>query len=237
MADRKCSIEGCNKKHIAKGFCSKHYDKLRKYGDPLFIKQETICSIEDCKEKHYALGFCNRHYETFKKYGDPLFTKTEKHGMSKTQTYRCWTNMKQRCNNKKKSQYKDYGGRGIKVCEEWINSFLEFHKDMGECPDNHSIDRIDVNGNYEPGNCRWADNTTQSQNTRTRTYSKTGCKGVTKLKDKFQALISKDGKNYYLKLHNTFEEAVIARLKGELKYWGYIQQTDFKHLLNNNNNN
>lgn len=88
------------------------------------------------------------------------------HGMSKSPTFRTWCEMRNRCNNPKCKRYADYGGRGITVCERW-RLFANFLADMGERPScDHSIDRIDVNGNYEPGNCRWATATVQNNNTR-----------------------------------------------------------------------
>ena len=83
--------------------------------------------------------------------------------------YAIWHGMRQRCLNPNHASWKNYGGRGIQVCERWRRSFADFVADMGPRPSpTHSIDRIDVNGNYEPGNCRWATPFQQSQNKRPR---------------------------------------------------------------------
>ena len=88
------------------------------------------------------------------------------HGMTGTRLYRIWRNMKSRCFNKEIKAYKDYGGRGITVCEEWKNSFETFHdwSMANGYADNLTIDRIYVNGNYEPSNCRWVTRSEQSIN-------------------------------------------------------------------------
>lgn len=89
------------------------------------------------------------------------------HGGFGTPEFESWCQMKKRCKNPKHKSYNDYGGRGIQVCDRWRDSFENFLKDMGHRPSaKHSIDRIDVNGNYEPSNCRWATKTEQSRNQR-----------------------------------------------------------------------
>ena len=93
--------------------------------------------------------------------------------------YKTWISMKYRCYNKNEKRYTDYGGRGIKVCDRWLESFDNFYEDMGDKPTSkHSLDRIDVNGDYEPSNCRWADTFMQAQNTRLETKSKTKIKNI-----------------------------------------------------------
>lgn len=80
--------------------------------------------------------------------------KERRHGLSGTRTHNIWQAMRRRCSRPDQPNYKWYGGRGIKVCERW-ESFDNFLADMGECPEGCEIDRIDGDGNYEPGNCRW----------------------------------------------------------------------------------
>ncbi len=88
------------------------------------------------------------------------------HGLTKTPAYRSWDSMKTRCLNPKCSKFAYYGGRGIRVCERWLN-FANFLADMGERPEGKtSLDRIDPNGNYEPGNCKWATSAEQGEHRR-----------------------------------------------------------------------
>ena len=89
-----------------------------------------------------------------------------KHGMARTRVYRSWADMRQRCLNKSNTNYKYYGGRGITICQEWINSFINFYKDMGERPKGKSIDRINNDGNYCKENCKWSTPKEQMNNTR-----------------------------------------------------------------------
>lgn len=91
---------------------------------------------------------------------------TQTHGLTNSPEYRVWSNMRNRCTNRKCKEFKYYGGRGVQVCERWMNSFEAFYEDMGPRPSRkHSIDRINNHGDYEPGNCRWVVQRTQMRNT------------------------------------------------------------------------
>lgn len=103
------------------------------------------------------------------------------HGQGKrgeeSKEYRCWRHMKDRCYSPKDGQYHNYGARGITVCERW-RKFENFFEDMGKCPEGLTIERVNNDGNYEPGNCKWATKEEQMNNTRRNRWVKH--KGITK---------------------------------------------------------
>lgn len=87
-----------------------------------------------------------------------------RHGMNRSREHIAWLGAKQRCDYPRHNRYARYGGRGIRICDRWRNDFAAFLSDMGPCPPGHSLDRIDLDGHYEPGNCRWASRLQQANN-------------------------------------------------------------------------
>lgn len=96
---------------------------------------------------------------------DATVARNTRHGKFGTKTHTTWLAMRRRCFDKNFEKYKTYGGRGITVCDRWLD-FNNFFQDMGERPEGKTLDRINPEGNYEPGNCRWATAKEQSQNRR-----------------------------------------------------------------------
>lgn len=164
-----CSIENCSKKVYAKTFCKSHYEKNLKYGDPLFIvprfNHARGCKVDGCDGKYQSKGYCGKHNARLLRYGSVDIVKAVRHGKKWTSEYFAWCSMKQRCTNPKDKGYPRYGGRGIKVCDRWMNSFMNFLEDMGEKPfPEYQIDRSDNDLGYSPDNCKWVTPSVNSLN-------------------------------------------------------------------------
>ena len=145
----------------------------------------------------------------------------KKHGLYKHKLYRLWSNMKQRCYNKKSTRYQNWGGRGIRVCVKWRDNFKAFYNWSinNGWRKGLTIDRIDNDGNYHPDNCRFVSQKINHSNKRMRSDNKTGFVGVSFDKDtnKYRARIHIDGKYKHLGLFNTANEAVISISKATNK--------------------
>ena len=131
------------------------------------------------------------------------------HGYNKTKIWRTYYNIKQRCNNPKHPRYNDYGGRGIKMCKEWeddIMNFINWAKE-NNYNDSLTIDRINVNQDYSPSNCRCVSYSIQSINTTTRIDNTSGYRGVSRDKHNWRAQIQIKGKSKFLGYFDTPEEA------------------------------
>ncbi len=150
------------------------------------------------------------------------------HGLSKHRLYPTWANMLQRCNNPLHKFYSYYGGRGIKVCERWLKA-ENFIEDMYPTfKEGLSIDRVDTNDNYCKENCRWANKSTQTRNTRKIRISNTsGFRGVSfdKERNKFKASIRVNGKEKTLGRYKTDIEAAKA-------YDDYVTKHNLEHTKN-----
>lgn len=142
----------------------------------------------------------------------------DQHGMSKTRIYSIWRSIKKRCYNKQAKEYQWYGAKGIQMCERWKNSFLEFLKDMGEDPSpQHTIDREDTSGNYEPENCRWATQKEQANNTSKNVHIEYNgeVKTLKQWSEFYDMNITTFSKRYYKGM--TFEEIISTPVKEQIK--------------------
>lgn len=128
------------------------------------------CSVDGCDKIVYCLGYCTMHYARLHRHNDLNFVSRSPSGLYKNnkREWRSWQMMKQRCYNTSYTQYKDYGGRGIKVCDRWQGKygFRNFLEDMGKRPSGCSLDRINNDGDYMPDNCKWSTRYEQANNTR-----------------------------------------------------------------------
>lgn len=178
-----------------------------------------MCIGNNCPKKvrYPSKKLCGTHYYRLRRTGsieDPA-----KLSVAEKNLRRRYNSMVQRCHNPNDSAYKYYGERGIKVCDSWRKSVKTFISDIGLPPTSrHSLDRINNDGNYEPGNVRWVLQDVQSHNQ--RTTNSTGYKGVYKFRDTFRTSIQRGGKRLYVGGFTSAYDAHIAYKKLEKQIYG-----------------
>jgi len=206
---RTCEIKDCSKKQHAKGLCRLHYNTVR--------ETDNRCTIVGCGKIYHAKGLCANHYSQSPQ-------QAARRRLLRTGTsLSSWKAMVGRCNNINDPSYHNYGGRGIRVCDRWLgdDGFANFIKDIGERPSaDYSIDRLDVNDNYCPENCRWASHTQQMINRRMFKNNKSGYTGVYITKNKkYLAILKMNNKVMLCKQFKSIDEAIAARKNAERTYF------------------
>lgn len=174
-AKKDCSVAGCERPSRTKGLCEGHYGRHLR-GAPLdatplkgrpeqHSNQGKMCSVDGCERPATAKGLCPGHYYR-NRTKVPADAPLRRQGESSHPLYHTWANMIARCHRPKDRHYPRWGGRGIVVCDRWRQSFFWFVEDVGERPPGHTLDRIENDGPYAPGNCKWATPAEQNRNRR-----------------------------------------------------------------------
>lgn len=193
-------------------FLGNRYNRLKVIGEvekqnrKRFLKcvcdcgQETVVRSDKLKSGHTKSCGCLQRERT-----RDVSSKAKTHGMANSSEYHIWCGMKARCFNENNKSYKNYGGRGITVCDRWRDSFENFYEDMGPRPSSiHQIDRINNDGNYEPGNCKWRTPSENCLNRRCK-LGKTGIKNITKDGISYVTVVTRKGytrRSFYRSLNH-----------------------------------
>lgn len=219
---------------------------------PILLKDLGYTKKEEWHKtkEHYGLYKCScgKEFVCSKRHIDKNVTKScgcyqkkrasetfKKHGASYSILYTAYRHMKERIFNPNNKRFSHYGGRGITICKEWLDDFLNFERwalDNG-WKQGLSLDRIDVDGNYEPSNCRWTNTTVQNRNTqKLRKNNLSGYRGVSEVKRangeyRYTSSITVNWKNISIGTFDTAIEAAKARDK-------YIIENELEHTLNFN---
>lgn len=188
-------------------------------GNTKDVLQQNLCNghVRSCGCLHVE-----RNVEKINAYNASI--NRESHNETKSKLYKIWVGIKSRCYGETASAYDNYGGRGIGVCSEWKDSFLSFKTWAlsNGYSEELSIDRIDVNGDYSPDNCRWVSNSIQQFNKRPPKRNTSGYVGVSfnKASGKWIAYITKDYVVHWLGMYDDIEDAIKARKAAEITYFG-----------------
>lgn len=211
----------------------KEKSKLKKIGQKfgqwtILEKAENISKIK--KQSYYRCQcdcgtikniFGGSLGKTSKSCGCLRIVSITKHGMNKTPEHQAWSGMRQRCTNPNSPHYHRYGGRGITVVQEWMDSFEAFYRDMGKKPTGLTLERINNELGYFKDNCCWASRKKQARN---RKRFKTGGSGIVGISwyrrtQKYRVYIMTDNQEHHIGYFDTLDQAAIARKQAEQIYW------------------
>lgn len=236
-----CIVADCLKPSLSRGLCTQHYQRRRYHGDAEYerpVPPRNRCKVDGCDKLARARGWCRGHYTRWYNHrpiSGTLRQKSERGmGANSGPEYQRWRNMIARCYLPSNVGYKYYGGRGIKVCKRWRESFAEYLADLGKHPGKeYSVDRKNNDGHYSCGKChecvangwpanwRWATRTQQNINQRLSVTNKSGYRGVCKRPDgKWWAYIRYQKRTIHLGYFAIPEEAAVAYNIAALKYHG-----------------
>lgn len=214
---------------------------MNKINRPILLKDLGMrYPTENSREKKryglYQCPYCEKEFEAIinkNRKSCGCYNPRLEHSLTGHRMYKTWVNMIHRCSDSNFKQYKDYGGRGIKVCDEWkdIRNFIDWVENSSNWEEGLTLDRINTNGNYSPDNCTFSDRNIQSINQRMQNNNTSGFTGVDwdKRYSKWRARIQIYGKCKYIGYFYNIEDAVKARDN-------YIIDNNLPHPLSTNNN-